>query len=99
ASVAAAEARGSRPLVVVRPWHRVVAPLAGDAVRPVQHPSVHDDARADAGAQDRAEDDVGAAPGAVRGLREREAVRVVRDAYRAPQQRLEVAPDRMPVEA
>ena len=74
-------------LVVARPGQRIVAPLPGDRVAPVEHLPVHDDARAHAGAQDHAEHDRGSGAGAVDRLRQREAVRVVGDAHLAAEQR------------
>ena len=90
---------GPGPLVVARPRQRVVPPFARDRVGTLEHAPVHDDAGADAGAEDRAEDHAGALARAVGRLRQREAVGVVGDADLAVERGLEVALDRLAVEA
>ena len=60
------------------------------ALRPVQHLPVHHDAAAHAGAEDHAEDDLGARARAVGRLGQREAVRVVLDAHLAAERVLEI---------
>ena len=94
-----AKARRPGTLVVARPRQRVVTPFARDRIRSVEHLAPHDDTGADAGADDDAEDDRCARRGPVRRLGQRKAVGIVGDANLAPERRLEIAPDRLPVEA
>ena len=82
--MASAETGGSGPLVVARPRQGVVAPLAGDAVRPDEHAPVDGDAGAGAGAEDHRPDHGRAGAGAVDGLGQGEAVGVVLHAHGAP---------------
>ena len=85
---------------VGRPGQRVVAPLAGEAVRPVQDTAAHDDAAADAGAEDDARTPPSApAAGAVGRLRQRQAVGVVGQAHGLTERRLQVAVQRLAVES
>src|SRR5581483_661367 len=98
AAAPAAIALPQRQVLLLRQWKGVVAPLARDAVRPVHHAPVHDDAAADSGAEDRAEHDARALPGTVRRLGEREAVRVVGKPQLAPERLLEVLFQRPPDE-
>src|SRR6185503_18586585 len=95
----AAETGRSGPLVVAGPWQRVVAPLPGDGIGSVEHLAVHDHARSDAGTENDAVHDVGTLARAVGRLRQREAVGVVGDEDFARKDRLEIAPDRLTVEA
>ena len=90
AAALAAEAQVAR-LVVARPRQRVVAPLAGQAVRAVEQVTVHDDAGTDAGAEDAREHHFGAGAGTVGGLRQREAVGIVGHDHRLAEQPLQVA--------
>src|SRR5262249_36322289 len=78
---------------------RVMAPLAGDVLRPGPDRAADDDAAADAGAEDHAEDELVAAAGAGDRFGEGEAVRVVlhRDAKAEP--RFEVGEERLAVQA
>src|SRR5207248_10130896 len=69
------------PLVGRGPGKRVVPPFAGDQVRAHQDPTVHDDPAPYTRTQDDAEHDVRARGGAVGGLGERDAVRVVHEPY------------------
>ena len=94
----AAVARRPGPLVVARPRQRVVAPLAGDGVRSRDQALMHDDAAAGAGADDHAEHRRRARRRAVGGLREREAVGVVRDAHRPAERGAEIGAEAPPVE-
>ena len=71
---------GPGPLVLRGPRERVVAPLAGDRVRPGEDAAVHDDSAARAGPDDDAEDARGTGRRAVARLGEGEAVRVVGEA-------------------
>ncbi len=87
----AAVAGRPRPLALARPRQRVVAPLAGDRVRPGQHLAVHHHAAARARPHDHAEDDARSRRRAVGRLGEREAVRVVREAHRPSEKAGEVA--------
>ena len=66
-----------------------VAPFTGDTLRAGAHAAVQDDAAAAACPHDDAEYAVVAAPGALQGLGEGEAVGVVLDAHRVVQRRLE----------
>src|SRR5689334_8039757 len=95
----AAEARRPGTFVVPRPRQGVVTPFTGDAVRPVEQRTTHHDAGTNTGAEDRAEDDLGALAGAVARLREREAVGIVGDADLALQHGFEIALERLPVQA
>ena len=63
-------------------------PMAFD---PLDEAAVHDDAAADAGAEDHAEDHLRAGAGAVHRLGEREAVGIVGDPHRAVEDAGEVA--------
>ena len=73
---------------------RVVAPFAGDRRRAMEQAPMHDDAAADAGTEDGAEHDVGAACRAVGRLGQGEAVGVVGQAYLAAERGLEVTAQR-----
>src|SRR6185295_9042948 len=79
AAMLAAEARRARPLVVGGPRQRVVPPLAANRIAAFEHAAIDDDPAADAGAEDDAEYDTGAASRAVGRLRQREAIRIVRE--------------------
>src|SRR5438105_3575895 len=94
----AAKTSSTRPLVIGGPWQRIVAPLAGDSVRADEHISVHDDAAADASAENRTEYHVRVLAGAVARLRERETIGIVADSHFAAEHRFEIGPDRLPVE-
>src|SRR5262249_13343439 len=77
---------------------RVVAPFAGDVLRPGPQPAVDDDAAADAGAENDREDELATTPRAVTGLRQREAVRVVLEHDAKPEPRGEVRVETAPVQ-
>ena len=74
--------------------HLVVAPLAADRVGADPDAAAMDDAAADAGAQDHAEDHRRAGAGAVARLGEREAVGVVLEPHLAAERIAEIAPER-----
>ena len=95
----AAVAAQAGALVVAGPGQGVVAPFAGEAVGPLQHPAVHRDAAAAAGAQDHAEHHRRARAGAVGRLGERQAVGVVGERDRLPEPRGEVGVQRLAVQA
>ncbi len=76
-----------RKLGRVRPGQRIVAPLPGNAVRPRQEMSAYHRASTRACADDHAEDDLGAGPGTIRGLRQSKAVGVVRQTHGSPERR------------
>ena len=99
AAGAPAVAGGQRQIVGLRQRQGIVPPLAGDPVGAGQRLPAQDDAAADAGAENDAENDFGALPGAVDRFREREAVGVVGQAHFALQQRLQVAAQRLAVQA
>jgi hypothetical protein len=65
------------------------------ALAPPQDMAADDDAAADAGAENHSKDDLGMAPGAVAGFGKREAVGIVGQPQLAPQERLEVAAQRL----
>ena len=77
---------------------RVVTPLAGDRIRTRENVTADDDASADAGTENDAEDDLRAGTGPVGRLRQRETVGIVGDRHFAPEQRLEIGLDRLGVE-
>src|SRR5262249_40071137 len=93
-----AVAGGPGPLVRPRPGERVVAPLAGDRVRPGEDPAVDDDAAAGPGTQDHAEDDAGSRARAIARLGEGEAVRVVREPQGTMEQALQILAQRAAVQ-
>jgi len=68
-----------------------VPPLAGDGNWPGEEPAMSDHAAADPRAEDGTEDDGGAATGAITGLGQREAVRIVGEAHRPAKGGAEVA--------
>ena len=80
----------------VHPGQRVVAPLAGDAVAPLQQAPAGHDAGAGAGAEDGGEDGAEPGPGAVRRLAQRQAVGVVGDADGPAEARGQVRSSRPP---
>ena len=67
-----------------------MTPLSGDAVRAVDDLSVHDDAAAHTGADDRTEHDGRARSRAISRLGHREAIRVVGDADWPPHRDLDI---------
>ncbi len=69
--------RGSRPLVVVRPRQRVVAPLPRDRIRSRQDLVAYDDPRSCPGADNHAKHDLCTSGGAVRRFGHGKAVRIV----------------------
>jgi hypothetical protein len=95
----AAEARWTGPLVVARPRQRIVAPFARDRVVTLEQSTVQRETAADPRAEDHAEHDICAAPGAVGRFRQCKAVGVVRERDRTTEQRFEVTLDRHAVEA
>ena len=99
AAAAAAVAGQQRIFPRRTPGQRVVAPLAGQAVRARQHPAVDRDAGAGAGAQDHREDDAEAGARAVGGFRQRQAVGVVGQCHRLAQQGHQVLLQRPAVQA
>ena len=98
AAGSAAVARRPGPLLVTRPRQRVVAPLAGDRVRARHEPLVDDDAAAGSGADDHAEHRRRTGRCAVGGLREREAIGVVRDPHRPAERRAQIGAEAPAVE-
>jgi hypothetical protein len=75
-----------------------VAPLAGDEVGTYETPAADHDARAYARAEDDTEHNVGPGARAVRGLRQREAIRIVHEPYRSPKVSLEVSAEGLAVQ-
>src|SRR3546814_15591329 len=74
AAVATAVAGGARQFTRLRPWQRVVAPLAGDRVRAIEQFAPHDDATADAGTENHREHIVGTGSRAIARFRHRQTV-------------------------
>src|SRR5690606_3827570 len=90
AATASAIAPRPRALVIFRPRQRVVSPLSGNRIRTGKRTTVDDDAAADTGTEDDAEDHARTSGRAIRRFRNREAVRVVGQTHRTPQHPLEV---------
>src|SRR5438128_2580725 len=99
AAAQTAKAGSAGSFVVRRPRQRIVTPFAGDRIRTDEHLAAHDDACADAGAENRAEDDLRAACRAVGSLGKREAIGVVGDPDLAREQQFEVRAYGLAVEA
>ncbi len=99
ASMLAAEARRAGTLVVVWPRQRVMPPFAADRVATLEHAAVHDDPATDAGTENDAKDDAGAASRAIGRFGQCEAVGVVGERDRAAKAGLEIALHRHPVQA
>jgi len=93
------EAWMTRALVILRPGQWIVPPLSGDRIRTGKNVTPNDDASTHAGTEYDAEDDLRVGTGTVGRLRQREAVGVVGDRDFAFEQRLEIGPDRLAVEA
>ncbi len=96
--VAAAVAGRSRQFTRERRRQRVVAPFPADRVDAGQHLAVHDHAAAGTRADDDAEDAGRACGRAVAGLRQREAVGVIREPQRPLEQRRQVLGQRLAVQ-
>ena len=96
---AVAAARRFAKILLASTRQRRVAPLAADPVAAAEHPPLDDDAPADSGPEDHAEDGGEPGGGAVACLREREAVRVVLGPHRPADRGLEIGEDRLTVQA
>ena len=92
---APAIARRARGFVFLRPGKRIVTPLSRDAMPSFEHAAVHHNPAARAGAENDAEHRVRTLRGAVGRLRQREAVRVVRNAHGAFERAREIAIERL----
>src|SRR6478672_9840474 len=99
AAGSSAKAWIARALVVTRPRKRIVTPLAGDPLVAFEEATANHDAAADTGAENRTEDDRGAATRSVGCLRQREAICIVGDDHGALESRFEVPLERHSVEA
>src|SRR5690606_22625841 len=77
---APAPAGRARPFVRFRPWHRIVAPFACDAVGAGQGAIVDDEAAADSGAENDAEHRAGSRRSTIPRFGQGETVRIVREA-------------------
>jgi hypothetical protein len=95
----AAIAERAWALVVAGPRQRGVPPFAGDRVRPGEDPAVDDDAAADSGAEDDAEDHPCALRRAINRFAERKAICVIGQPHGPAERRGQVAVERPPDQA
>src|SRR5262245_33480823 len=94
----AAVAEWSRTLLAIGPGQGIVPPLSRDPVHSGEHVSADHDPAASAGTDNDAENDRGAGPCTVRRFRQREAVRVVGEAYLTTEASGQIAGQRRSIE-
>ena len=76
-----------------------MSPFAADGIGTGQQPAVHDDATADAGAENNSEYDRRAPPGPIDGFLKGKTIGVVGQSYLALEQRLQVVLQGLTVQA